>query len=549
MRAHRLTRPLVAASLVLTVVAAAAGCAKGGANSGAADTVVFGSTDGGTTYVRNFNVVSPATDKAPGASMIYEPLTRIDYSDGAVIKPWLAESWEFDATGKTLTFALRTDVAFSDGAKMTADDVAYSLSLPLENPQFNAAGATYKTVATTDETHVAVTFGAPAFSELKQFASLSLPVVPKAIWSTQDLSTWTNPDPVGTGPFTLDKFAAQQVTLAARDDYWGGDLPMKTFKIVATNKDAVKAQLLRGEVDWGPISWSGAQQEYVDIDPEKHLYQLYANGGAYSVLFNTAKAPFDDVHVRRALSMTIDRTAIVTTLNRPGTEAGPTGLVDQVYADWLRPEYKGVVQPVDATAAQAELAAGGWSVADGKLVKDGESYEPSLSFNQDWGWADYANLMIGTWKDTLGLDVKPVGAPGATLYDQQKAGDFDLTIVTTGGAGVYGVYSFLSSRFLKPLGESAAANNGRWNDPETDALLDGMSQTDDVDELKALAQDVQKIVVDEVPFSPIYNSYYFVNINASKWTNWPTPESFTAIPFPSSGPDATLTLLGLQPRQ
>ncbi|MBB2976614.1 peptide/nickel transport system substrate-binding protein [Microbacterium endophyticum] len=534
----------VATALIATSACSAGGEATGGERN---ETLIYGKSDGGTTYVRNYNVLGPATEKAPNSELIYEPLARIDYSDGAVVVPWLAESMEFDETGEHLTIVIRDDVTFSDGEALTADDVAYSLSLPIDNPDLNLAGITYSSVEIIDDATVQVDFDAPSFAALNQFTSASLPMVPEHIWKDQDLTTWTNPDPVGTGPFTLDAFAPQQVTLKARDDYWGGQMPMKYYKILATSGEAVKAQLLRGDIDWAPAGWPDAEEEFVAKDPENNIYQLYATGGAYSMMYNTAQAPFDDVNLRRAFALSIPRSDITATLNRPGTEAGPTGLVDQIYGDWIAPEYRDVVQEVDASSAQAALAASGYEVVDGALVKDGQSYTPKLSFNQDFGWNAYADIMINSWKEVLGVTVTPSGAPSATLYDQQKTGEFDMTIATTGGAGVYGLYSFLDSRYVEPLGTAAATNIGRWDDAETDAVLGEMAQTSDEATMKELGMQMQQIVVDEVPFSPIYNSYWFVDVNASLWKGWPTPDDFDAVPFPSLGPDTILTLLSLTP--
>ncbi|RWZ46215.1 ABC transporter substrate-binding protein [Labedella phragmitis] len=543
------TRTLAVATALSLALGVSACAPSTSASNQRVDTIVFGKSDGGTTYVRNYNVLGPATEKAPNAELIYEPLARIDYSDGAVVKPWLADALTFDENGTTLTIDVRDDVTFSDGEPMDADDVAYSLTLPLDRPELNLAGVTYTTVEKIDDDTVEIGFDSPSFAALNQFASSSLPIVPEHIWSEQDLTTWTNPEPIGTGPFVLDAFASQQVTLEARDDYWGGEMPMTYLKILATNAETVKAQLLRGDVDWAPASWAGAEEEFVAKAPETNLYQLYATGGAYSMMYNTARAPFDDVNLRKALALSIPRSDITATLNRPGTEAGPTGLVDQIYEDWLAEDYAGVVQEVDADAARAALVASGFEVVDGALVKDGETYTPRLSFNQDFGWNAYADIMINSWKDVLGISVAPAGAPGATLYDQQKTGDFDLTIATTGGAGVYGVYSFLDSRYVEPIGEAAATNIGRWDDPETDAILAAMTEASDEDALKELGKQMQHIVVEEVPFSPLYNSYWFVDVNASNWTGWPTPEDFDAVPFPSLGPDTILTLQSLEPAE
>jgi peptide/nickel transport system substrate-binding protein len=516
--------------------------------SGAEASITYAKTDGGTTFVRNYNVMGPATDKAPNMELIYEPLMRVDYSDGGVVKPWLAQSWAFTEQGKVLTIKLRTDAKWSDGQKFTADDVVYSLGLPIEKPAFSIAGVTYKSVVKVDAGTVKVTFAEPSYATLNQFANILLPMIPKHVWSSQNLNTWTNPDPIGTGPFRVKEFKPQQITLQARPDYWGGKLPMTTFKIVPTAGEALKAQLLKGELDWASASWANGEKEYVAKDPDKHLYQMYSNGGAMSVLFNTGKAPFDDVHVRRALALTVDRTAVVTTLQRPGTEAGPTGLSEQLFADWLDPAYKGKVQKVDADAAKAELAKGGWTVDNGALVKDGKRYQPSILFNADWGWGNYADILINTWKQTLGLQVKSAGQPSAGYYDKQNLGQFDLAASSTGGASVYGVYRSLSSQYLTPIGKSATLDQGRWNDPETDKIIKAMERTENLDELKTLGKQLQKIVVDEVPFSPIYNNFYFIDINSTRWTGWPTPEKFDSIPFAGMGPDTILTLLSLQRR-
>ncbi|MFD5892401.1 ABC transporter substrate-binding protein [Streptomyces sp. NPDC060366] len=536
----------VAVPLGASACTAGTGAGGGGAGGGGGDTLVFGKTDGGTTFVRNYNMFGPATQKSPNGELIYEPLVRIDYSDGGKVKPWLAESMEFDESGTTLTMKLRGDVKFSDGKPMTADDVVFSLGIPLKDPTFNTGGTTYDSVAKKDASTVTVHWPSPAFSELGQLASPQLPIVPRHIWEGKNLKRWTNPDPVGTGPFTLTRFAPQQVTLGARTDYWGGRFALKTFKIIPTSGDSVKAQLLRDDVEWALVAWNGAEQEYVAKNPKHHLYQKYATGGAYSLFFNAARAPFDNVHLRRALAMTLPREDIVTTLQRPGTEAGPTGLVDEIYADVILPEYRGKVQKVDAEGARRELALSGFEVRGGKLVKEGKSHAPTLSFNQDFGWDPYANIMVRSWEKHLGIKVRSAGAPGANLFDQQQTGDFDLTISTTGGAGVAGIYSALSSRAYRPPGEKAAANIGRWKDDATDAAIGRLLGTQDPAVTTSAGHELQKIVAEQVPYSPIYNSYWFMAINAANWSGWPTPENFSYVPFPGLGPDTTLTLLKLK---
>jgi peptide/nickel transport system substrate-binding protein len=155
-------------------------------------------------------------------------------------------------------------------------------------------------------------------------------------------------------------------------------------------------------------------------------------------------------------------------------------------------------------------------------------------------------MMVRSWQQHLGIKVRTVGAPGANLYEQQQTGAFDLTISTSGGAGVAGVYSALSSRAARPLGQSAATNFGRWKDAATDAAVDKLLSSDDPAVTTAACGQLQRIVAEQVPFSPIYNSYWFVLINSEHWSGWPTPEHFSYVPFPGLGPDTTLTLLNLK---
>ncbi|HTJ67597.1 MAG TPA: ABC transporter substrate-binding protein [Actinospica sp.] len=539
---------LVRAGAVAAVTPFGLAACSAGTKSAAGGTgsLVFGKTDGGTTFVRNFNVFGPAINKAPNPEMIYESLARIDYSDGAAVKPWLAKSLSFDTAGTTLTVVLRDDVTFSDGTKMTADDVVFSMEIPLQDPTFNMAGTTYDRVAKVDDSTVTVHWSEPAFSELNQLASIYAPVVPKHLWASQDLKSWTNPNPIGTGLYTLERFASQQVTLAARTDYWGGQTAVSQLKIIPTSGDALEEQLLRADVDWALAAWPNAQTAYVAPDPTHHLFQKYATGGAYAMFFNTAQAPFDNVHLRRALAMTIPRTEIVTTLGRPGTEAGPTGLVDQIYSKEILPQYRGKVQQVDGAGAMKELALSGFTVQGGKLVKDGKTYSPKLSYNTDYGWDPYANMMIRSWQKLLGITVAAAGAPGANLLQQQQTGDFDLTISTTGGAGVAGVYSELSSKAYLPIGQKASGNYGRWKDAATDAAVATLQSSNDATAIQDAADTLETIVAEQVPYSPIYESYWFVLINAKHWSGWPTPANFTYVPFLGMGPDSTMTLLNLK---
>jgi ABC-type transport system substrate-binding protein len=100
MRSRRRVLTALVAVGATILVGCSGPAAKPADGDAAGGTVVHGKTDGGTTFVRNYNVLGPATDKAPNMELVYEPLMRVDYGDGGVVKPWLAESWRFAEAGK-----------------------------------------------------------------------------------------------------------------------------------------------------------------------------------------------------------------------------------------------------------------------------------------------------------------------------------------------------------------------------------------------------------------------------------------------------------------
>lgn len=533
----------------ITTLLAASGCSGGTTtNERQADTIRMVGP-GGPTWVRNFNVYSPAPAKSPNLWLLYEPLLRVDYADGGAIKPWLAKEWEFTDGGRTLTFTIRPEVTWSDGKPFTVDDVVFSLELPLKNPQFNAAGVSYTSVTAEGSDKVAVHYPNPTFTQLAGFGATALLIVPKHLWAAQDLTTWTNPDPVGSGPFALADFTSQRVRLKARSDYWGGKPPMKFVEVAATTGTGVQAQLLNGELDWANAPMTNGAEQFVGKNPKTNKYETFRNGSTLNLNFNTAMAPYSDVHVRRALAAALDRKSLLTLADTGQTLTGPTGMDPTYYADWITEKYKNVNQEQDVTFAKSELQAGGFTVENGRLVKDGRSYELSLLLQNDYAdWVAYSAGMKDQWKRALGLDVKLSSQPAAAYDSDLRTGQFGMAMrFGGGGTGPYAIYATLDSRFYLPIGQKAAANVVRWKDTTTDQAIANLSSTDDPAKQKAAAQTLQQIQADQVPISPLFAAVLFVDINASRWVGWPTSTDYKWVPHPVLGPDTILTLLNLKP--
>ncbi|WP_406067844.1 ABC transporter substrate-binding protein [Streptomyces sp. NBC_01020] len=550
---RRLNTLAVAGCLVASLGACTGGTTDISGGTGGNGASLTMAADAATTWARNFNIYSPASDKSPALRLLFEPLVRVDYTQGAKADPWLAKSFDWNSKGTALTFHLRTDVAWSDGRKFTADDVVYTLRLMLEHPELNRAGVTYKKVTKVDGSTVKVTWDHAAYSELSSFGTGSLDIVPRHQWAHKDLKTWTNNNPVGTGPYTLADFNSQQVTYKARDDYWGARVAVPAIKIPAVLGDATKPKMLTGELDLATTAWAGADKDFVARDPKTNVYAVYATGGSTALYFNNAVAPYNNVHVRRALSAAVDARKMLSLNDTGQAPANITGLDEQAYGDVIAREYRGKVNRQDIALAKRELKAGGYTVRKGELVKGGKSYPLELKIIQEYAnWQAYARGFADQAKQALGLNVKVLPVQSSSFDPEVNEGDYGMAFNYAGsGTGVFNSYSaMLDSSYAQPIGKNSNFDNTeRWKDPQTDRLLHRLSETDDPARIKEISAELEKIVADQVPLRPLFQSVWFLDINTSRWKGWPKPGVDNYVPHFINGPDFTLTLQHLKPAE
>ncbi len=466
--------------------------------------------EGPATMVENYNPFGPG-EKGPGLSFIYDALVYLDYQHPEdPIKPWLAKAWEFSPDGKQLTFTLRDDVTFSDGTSLTAKDVVFTLSVPLTHPELNPWGGSYERVEAPNDTTVVLTYPEVAYGQLAALASA--PIVQETQWKDEDVSTFTNPKPIGSGMFTLDKIHPKSATFDVRKDYWQGESAVDRVEMVAYSADTFKLQLERNELQWCGAAWTTAETEFVASDPENHHAYIVPHGGAESLVFNSNKAPFNDVHARRAVALSIDiaRLADISGLPAPS----PCGFTASRYADSvLIPECQGgALRAMDKEAALSELESGGWSVENGMLVKDGESIQVTFAYPVSWTSAEpiYRDIKAQL-KEVLGLDVKLITPPG----DQYDAAveDAHAALRFTGGAtGMLGAFQWMGT----------PNNMGGWTDEKSTEIMNKMLATNpqDADYIE-LGKQMQKIIYDEVPFIPTVGGNWSVLINSESWEGWP----------------------------
>jgi peptide/nickel transport system substrate-binding protein len=261
------------------------------------------------------------------AAALFDTLTYLD--DKGVPQPKLAVSWEHSDDFKTWTFKLRPAVKFHDGTPFNAEAAKANFDRQ-KDPANKCRCAFYiagiHDVQAPDELTLVYNLNDP---------SVNLPAiltVPSSNNAIQSPTAWKakgedyNRNPVGTGPYILKSWTAgDRIVLEKNPDYWNKGHPYLDRIVLKPLPDAQSrfASLQSGEAD---IIWDDEADadniQRAQKDPKLTVH-TYAGSGAAVAAFNTKVAPFDDVRVRQALVMAIDRKkmsqALTNGLARPAT--------------------------------------------------------------------------------------------------------------------------------------------------------------------------------------------------------------------------------------
>ncbi len=535
----RLRSTIIGAGLVAAL--ALTGCAGGAASNskpevGAALTIA--KPDGPIpTESNNPWVGDSAANKLGYKNVIFEPLAMVNVVGKNETTPWLAEKVEWNADYTKLTVTPRTGVKWNDGQDFTADDVVFSFDLIRKTPALDT-GNLQLTDIVKDGANVVLTFAESKF--VKQGQVLHIPMVPKHIWADiADPTKAINLKPVGTGPYTLESFSSQSVTLKARADYWGGALAVPTLYYVSYNDNtALTTALANGDADWAQAFIPNVQSAYVDKDAEHNNFWA-ANVMAPDVLFlNHQQKPFNNLAFRQAVNIVIDRAAH-TSIAREN--AGPqltsvTGLPTPVGEQYIAPEFKDSSLAMDVEGARGILSKAGYTWA-GEALIDPDGAPVSFTLQVPQGWNDYVtgiSLIADQVTKSLGADAKVSTPDVDTWWANKRSGKFDAIMHwTDSGTTPYDLYSdTMDGRWLL-AGENVDFNFGRYTNPRATELLNTYATAATDGERTAAMDEIQKLFVADVPVIPVGTHPVLGEYNTRNYVGWPseTDQYATADPL------------------
>lgn len=536
----RLAAGVAASALALTA------CTSGSGNStstesrltesGRVSHLVLGDFASTSNPKANYNPYS-ATMLGP-LWTIYDQLYVVNSFD-CTEEPQLATDYAWTSPTE-LRLTMRDGVTWSDGEPFTARDVAFTFQLFLDYPALDIRGVSpgMTGVEAVSDTEVVLTFDAPAFTRTTKL--LQVLIVPEHIWSqADDPVTYTADDAIGTGPFTVKSFNPQRFTVERNPDSWQADTVVVDelwFEKSDSGGQIDQLKLASGEYDSQTMYVPDIDDTYVAQDPEHHHY-WFPSGSPISLFMNLTRAPFDDVEFRRAVALAMDKDALVEDAGEGYVEpASQTLLVLPGQGDWLDPSIpdQGML-PFEPETADQMLTDAGYLRDDTGQRLDLDGQPMSFTFITPQGWSDWtaaANSVREDFAD-LGITVTVETPEYAALEQDRLTGNFDMTFGVRGGTcSMFQNYDEpLGSVNTAPIGENATTNETRWQDAETDALLAQLAATPDVEEQKPLVHGLQQIMLDEVPFIPLWYGGKWFQFSTQHVTGWPSEQD------PHAGPD------------
>ncbi|MEW5785626.1 MAG: peptide ABC transporter substrate-binding protein [Bacillota bacterium] len=445
---------------------------------------------------------------------MYEGLTRLDADNNP--QAAIAESWDVSEDGTEFTFHLREDVKWSNGDPITAHDFvfawkraldpelagdyAYMLYLVEGAEAYNSGEGSVDDIAVTAEDDhtlkVKLVAGAPYFISLTAFPTY-YPLHQATVEADNEGWALSVDTMVTNGPFKPVKWAEGTMEYVPNENYWDAGA-VQIDRLVFTMVEDESTELTMFETGAIEMTHTLPGPEIPRLKTERpdelHIFPYL---GTYYYIFNCEKAPLDDVNVRKALALAIDRQAIVENVTQGGQLPAyafvPPGIADVAEGSDFR-EVGGEYITEDIAEAKRLLAEAGYP--------DGVGFPGfEILHNTSEMHKMIAEAILEMWEQNLGIT-------GITITNQEwgvylasrDEGAFDVA-----RAGWIGDY-VEPNTFLDMWVTGGGNNNSFWGDARYDQIISDLLLISDPAERLPLMHEAEDILMEAMPIMPIY--YY-----------------------------------------
>jgi peptide/nickel transport system substrate-binding protein len=482
------------------------------------------------SWTANFNPW--AASMTNGTGMIWEPLLWFNNLKAGKITPWLAKSYKWSNKGKILTFNLRPGVKWNDGKPFTSKDILFSFQAAKKYADFGYCGCTKAVSKVTAPNATTVQFHLKRPDSSMLFWIGSAEPFPQHYFKGKgDPAKVQLKNPVATGPFMVGNFSPQVFVLKRNKYYWQKGKPyVDALRYPAySSNDSNQLALVNGEIEYGGVFIPDAQKVYASKSKYNHFW--YSGTGAPVALWlNDAQAPFNNVHVRRAINFAIDRT-LISKVAEYGYEPPGNGAI-------MLPGY--VKKWADPAAAKSAPAHANVTKAKAELAKaKGVNISAPLKLNVVSGWSDWVTTVqqISDQLKAIGMNVQVEPLQFGAYLQNLQQGKFDMAISWTAGEGNSPYFLYhddfsTNPGTYAPIGQTATANFARFKNGTLDKLLSDYTKTTSLKKQVSIIKQASKIVASQVPIVNIMNSGNWYEYNDKQFVGWPTAKNPYDWPMP-----------------
>ena len=440
------------------------------------------------------------------ADLLYPRLAyeEDDFGQGPpTFRAGVAASWDVSHDGSLLTFHLDPRAVWSDGRPIAAADVALS-HRAASSPDVAWAGIDVKefvrAVGTPDARTVTYAFSREYPYELMDAVEGN--ILPAQVFEATPLREWPKRPfleaPVAGGPFRLKRYErGALIELERNPAYFRAPLPRLdtvVFRIIP-DEETLLNEVVSGGID---VMENVPPVAAARIQASPRLRLVRVPDLSYTfVCWNTTRPLFSDPEVRRALTMAIDREAIIEGL-LPGIGRPAAGPV----LSFMWAHDPGLVPlPYDPEAARRLLAKAGWRDRDGDgvLDRDGRPFRFDLETDQASGQRSAVARMIAAGLHRIGIEAVPRQFESGTFVARHASHQFDAFV----GSWRESTKVDLKSNFHS-ASRDAGYNYGGYSSPELDRLIDRARAERDPREARSLWIAAQRLVARDQPYTFLF---------------------------------------------
>ena len=454
--------------------------------------------------------LDPHLSETDGGPLREIGATLVAHAPDGRIVPYLAESWQISEDGLVWDFKLRKDVKFHNGAALTARDYVWTINriLAPETKALGARGALgpVTSAEAPDEYTLRLNLATPYYSLLYSLAlSFLQPLSEAAVEAAGDQY---GRNPVGTGPYRFQEWVTgDKIILERNPDFaWGpefvhqGPAHINTVEYLFIPEAAtILAGLEAGEIDSATVV--ARDVERLREGGQFRVIEGLSQGMYPGVFFNTSKPPFDDVRVRQAFNLAVDRDILVRAIlsGAGAPQYGP--ISSSVIGYWPGVEFIGY--PHDLERAKKLLEAAGYTYNDKNMAyKDGQPFKLQLMGSPGVTDVRVSEILQEEF-GALGVEIEIVNLDAGAWLGAAVTGAYQLGVAGYNHSEADVLYIFFHSSNI------GGYNIGQVADPVLDELL-SQTRLETVPAKRQAAVDAaQRYIVEQAYALPLYTPYSY----------------------------------------